>query len=182
MPTIKQNLEKVKEFLIRKIEEEDYKLPKAPEEGEQGQQLEDVYPAVAIGSIPHSNFKYYYNDGQSRGFAAPYILIGIEECTFDYDEESIPILIQACCYTVDQYNLDDEDLRIPDNMGCLDVINLLENIRYWIINEADFPVDKHIRLGTYDTKEVTYPLAFGYVTFELNTNKSKVNRQRFNYE
>lgn len=180
MRTIKQRLEELKSFLEEKIQEKDFKLPKRPENGMQGDELEMVHPVVGIGNLPHSNFSMY--GLEQRYFEAPYIMLGIDECTVDYEDESIPILIQVCCYTAEQYDTAENDLKIPDNMGILDVLGLLENIQEWLICESKFPVDKPIRLGTYDKKEMTYPFAFGYLSFDSNTNEGKVNRGRFEYD
>ena len=178
MRTIKQNLDKIKGFLEEKIAETDYKLPMQKENMENGK-IELVHPVIAYGNLPHENFSMY--GLEQRLFQAPYILIGIEECTFDYDSENVPILIQVCCYTAESYRTEENEMMIPDNMGTLDAIGLLESIREWIINDAKFPWEKPFTMGTYDTKESTYPLAFGYIKFDTTTYEGQVNREKFHY-
>ncbi len=179
MRTIKQSLKKVKDFLEEKIEETDYKLPMQNENMETDS-TRMVHPVIVYGNLPHENFSMY--GMEQRLFQAPYILIGVEECTFDYDSETIPILIQVCCYTAETYQSGENDMMIPDNMGTLDVIGLLESIREWISKDAKFPRDKPFTMGSYDTKESTYPLAFGYLKFNMTTNEGHVNRSKFNYD
>ena len=178
MRTIKQSLDKVKEFLESKIEKTDYKLP-IKKENMESDNTSLVHPVVAYGNLPHENFSMY--GAEQRSFQPPYILIGIEECTFDYNSETIPILIQVCCYTAEAYQSGENEMMIPDNMGTLDAIGLLESIREWIMEEARFPWEKPFTLGTYDTKESTYPLAFGYIKFDMTVNEGRVNREKFLY-
>lgn len=175
MQTIKGRLEQIQSFLIEKIEKEKIRLPQAPEEGMAGEKTDLVAPIVAVGNIPHANFNIM--NARREFFNAPYVLVGMKEASFDYDEERLPILIQVCCYTVENYR----DSNVPDNMGMLDALNLLEKIKNWINQDAPFPVEKPYSIGTYDTFETTYPYAFGYIGFTITTNEGTVNRKKFNY-
>lgn len=176
MQTIKGRLEQIQKYLQEKLKEEKFKLPEAPEEGMAGSETKMVIPQVAVGNIPHTNFNIA--NAVREFFNAPYILVGLEEATFDYEDETIPILIQVCCYTVENY----EGSAVPDNLGILDALNVLENIKNWMEKDAPFPVEKPYRIGTYDKFDVTYPYAFGYIGFTIKTNEGTVNRQKFQYE
>jgi len=93
--------------------------------------------------------------------------------------ESISVLIQVCAYTQDIYDGADGGEVFPDNMGVLDVTGLLEALMAWVENEAPFPAEKPFRIGSYADKAYTYPYAFGYLTFTLETAMGTIHQRRF---
>ncbi len=180
MKTIRGYLDKLQSWLIGKIEAEGFKLPKPPEEGEQGEELKDIYPSVVICGLPHVNFSM--TGFPEEYFQAPYAMISVSDCEFDYEDISIPILIQVCCYTVLPYMVNGvpDEQRIPDNLGTLDVLNFLEKIMAWLEEDIPVPISKPIRLGSYDNKEMTYPYAFGYISFDIETSAERRKKYDFN--
>jgi len=174
MKTIYRELNRIKTFIEEKLEEHTFMMAREPEEGEDDSSLDLVYPKVAIGNIPHANFSLYAD--QAHMYQAPYILVGYETADFEDDGETINILIQACAYTQDVY---DDESYVPDNMGTLDVTELLEALKLWFENEADFPVEMPFTIGSYASRALTYPYAFGYLQFNLETGMGTSHQPRF---
>lgn len=181
MKTIYRELNGIKKFIEQQLYERKILMAREPEDGEDVDGLlELVTPRVAIGNIPHANFSLYADDAHL--FQAPYILIGFDEANYDVEDESIQILIQACAYTQVTYNFgvtDTDTEDYPDNMGMLDVTQLLEMIMSWIEEDADFAVSKPYRLGSYASRAFTYPYAFGYLEFPLETGVGTLHQRRF---
>lgn len=174
MKTIYRELNRIKDFIEEKLEEHNLYMAREPEEGEDEGGLELVHPKVAIGNLPHANFSLYAD--QAHMYQAPYILVGYETADYGEDSETINILIQACAYTQDVY---DAESGFPDNMGTLDITELLEALMQWFESEADFPVEKPYQIGSYASRAMTYPYAFGYLQFTLETGIGTLHQPRF---
>ena len=178
MLTIHSELKRIAEFIAAKLAEHKYYMARESEEEEdEGGSLALVIPKVCIGSVPHANFSMYADS--IRLYQAPYILVGYDEAEYEEDGESVNILLQACAYTQDIYDGADGGQTFPDNMGMLDVTGLLETVMTWLSEEADFPVEKPFRLGTYIDKAYTYPYACGYLMFALETGMGTMHQPRF---
>lgn len=179
MLTIHSELERICAFLRQKLHEENFRMAGEPREGEdEGGPLPLVLPRVYVGSIPHANFGLYADSAISF-HRAPYLLIGYEEAEYGVEGEGAQILIQACAYTQDSYEDAGEADGFPDNMGVLDVTDLLEAAMGWIENEAPFPAEMPYRIGTYADKAYTYPYACGYLSFRLETGEGVMHQPRF---
>lgn len=175
--SIKAELERIKEFIETKIKEKNFMMCREPVEGEDASNLELVHPRVKIGNLPHSNFSLYGAD--ERFFQAPYFLVGFETSSHDYTEEFITILIQVCAYPSETYEHEEGELAFPDISGMLDVVTALETVRDWIIEDAKFPANRPFQIGSYASKELTYPYAFGYLSFELETKVGVKHQPKF---
>lgn len=182
--TILTILHEYQKFIEKKLIESSYQLPKAPPIGEQGiKKPKHVTPAVTTGCLPHANFSLYGAEN-TEFFQAPYILVGFDDSSYDHAESAIQLLIQVCCYSSSSYVQDEDnelyDLDIPDNKAFEDCLNLLEWIKNNIISEgviAGTTVDRPIRLGSYNSKELTYPYSFGYLSFPINTVINRIDRK-----
>ena len=64
-------------------------------------------------------------------------------------------------------------------MGVLDVTTLLEMIAGWIENNGPVSFSKPYDIGTYATEGFTYPYAFGYLEFKLETGVGSLRQRRF---
>ena len=178
MNTIQAELTRIKKFLDAKILEENLKMARSPEEGDEESPLKAVRPKVAIGSIPHTNFSLY-GSVDNRFYQAPYILVGYEKASYHPDNEEIDVLIQACSYTAVAYDPpEDESVDFPDNMGVLDVSTMLERIMGWIRDVPTFPAGMEFEIGSYATVAYTYPYNFGYLSFQLRTNVGALPRPK----
>lgn len=172
--TILSVLHAYQKFIEGELKEADYKLTKAPPMDKQGvEKPVFVIPAVTTGCLPHANFSLY--GAPNEFFQAPYIMVGFDDNNEDYEEAGIQLLIQTCCYSTASYVTDEEDERytldIPDNKAFEDCLNLMEWIKQRILSEgciAGTIVDRPIRIGSYNTKELTYPYSFGYLSAPIN--------------
>lgn len=179
MLTIHSELERIGKFLDERLHEDKFYMAGEPEEGEdEGGGLPLVIPKVFIGSLPHANFALY-SDSAAGFHRAPYLLVGYEEASYDVDGEGASILIQACAYTQDYYGREDGGEGFPDNMGILDVTDLLQAAMRWIDEEAPFPAEMPYKMGTYADKAYTYPYAFGYLSFRIETAEGAGHQPRF---
>ena len=165
--TVYEQLTSLQTNLQKKIKENDYRLAIAQENELEEPEL--VHPSVVIGNMPHINLADYPNDI----FQAPYILIGLDEATFESYEGRISILIQTGCYTSTNYETNDEyAMKIPDNTGMLDTVSFLEQIMMWI--KESMPLVSNVKMGTYDSKAYTYPYSYGYLQFDLETTTNSI--------
>lgn len=168
-------LNNLAEFITEKLQQYEYKLRPAPFDTAMNQDgpspdeatAEPVIPGVFIGNIPHSNFVTTMPD---QFFRAPYVLVGMEEAVDDNGTGSIGILIQVCVYSeVDQSSAGPEGIKVPDNQGVLDALNLLQFIsdkltQQWVFEGT--AMRKPIRMGMYTAQAMTWPFAFGYLAFD----------------
>lgn len=177
MRAINDELKRLKKVIEDSMVRDDFKMAREPDEDDTTGTLIAVRPKVCIGNIPHSNFSLYIQDG--RWFQAPYILVGYKKASFEDDGENIDILIQACAYTQEYYEGKDDGVSFPDNMGVLDVTTLLEMIAGWIENNGPVSFSKPYDIGTYATEGFTYPYAFGYLEFKLETGVGSLRQRRF---
>ncbi|MDF2487361.1 MAG: hypothetical protein K0R46_3529 [Herbinix sp.] len=177
-------LHEYQEFIKKRLQDDDYKLVKAPPIDKQGVlKPEFVIPPVITGCLPHANFSLY--GAENIFFQAPYIMVGFDDSVIGDDETSIQLLIQACCYSSASYVTDENnelyDLDIPDNKSFEDCVNLLEWIKQKILDAgiiAGTTIEKPVRLGTYNSKELTYPYSFGYISFQVNSVRHEINRNK----
>lgn len=168
-------LEKCKEYLEQLLTEHNYKL----RTGDPDQILNqrgaaptpgadrEIIPSVHIGSLPHENFR---EELPLRFFAAPYILVGMDEDNQDYNESMFSMLIQVCTYSQDDYDPVGTDKPMPDNLAYLDALNLLQFLRSNLVqqrNLAESVIRMPIKMGMYATQAMTWPLAFGYLSFDI---------------
>jgi hypothetical protein len=180
-------LHEYQKFIENELIKSNYSLVKAPAINKQGiDKPQMVIPAVTTGCLPHNNFSLY--GAENEFFQAPYILIGFEDNDIDYEESKIQLLIQVCCYSSSGYIQDPTDesfgLNIPDNKAFEDVINLLEWIRQKLIKEgiiAGTTIERPIKIGSYNSKELTYPYSFGYLSLSINSSVQETARTKFNY-
>ncbi len=185
--TVLRILHEYTEFIHRELVDADYKLAKAPPLNKQGIEKPClVIPAVTTGNLPHANFSLY--GAENEFFQAPYIMIGFDENASDYENSSTQLLIQTCCYPSESYvnNPQDpkHDLDIPDNKAYEDVINLLEWLKDRLLSVGGVggtTIEKPVKLGSYNTKELTYPYSFGYLSFQINSVSHDINRNKINY-
>lgn len=178
MLTISSELKRIAKFIDGGLREHKFYMAREPEDGmDAGGSLSLVIPRVCIGSVPHANFSMYADS--LALYQAPYILVGYNEAQYEDDGEGIEVLIQACAYTQDIYDGADGGEAFPDNMGVLDVTGLLEAVMGWIEDEAGFPAEKPFRIGSYADRAYTYPYAFGYLTFQLETAMGTLHQGRF---
>jgi hypothetical protein len=178
MKSIQAELFRIKEFLEEKIKTENLRMAKPPEEGDEESPLKAVRPKVAVGNIPHTNFPLY-GGLDDRFYQAPYLLVGYEKAGYHPDDEDIDILIQACAYTARAYeNEDEESVDFPDNMGVLDVTEMLERVMEWVRDVPTFPVGMEFEIGNYSTVAYTYPYNFAYLSFQLKTNVGALPRPK----
>lgn len=185
--TILSVINAYKKFIEDELEKDNYLLVKAPPMGQNGKiNPTSVIPSVTTGCLPHANFSL--DGADNEFFQAPYIMVGMDDYGADYDETSLQILIQACCYSSSSYVTDQTselyDLNIPDNRAFEDCLNLLEWMKNKIMSQgliAGTSVDRPIRVGSYNSKELTYPYSFGYLTFPVNTVTHDISRKNFNY-
>jgi hypothetical protein len=172
--TILSVLHAYQKYIEAELVAADYKLAKAPPIDKQGiDKPAFVIPVVTTGCLPHANFSLY--GATNEFFQAPYIMVGFDDNNEDYEEAVIQLLIQVCCYSTASYITDETDERfnldIPDNKAFEDCINLLEWIKQRLISKgsiAGSTIDRPIRTGSYNTKELTYPYSFGYLSVPVN--------------
>ncbi len=180
MKTVQAELLRIKDYLEAKIKEENFRMARPPEEGDEESPLKAVKPKVAVGNIPHANFSLY-GSVDDRFYQAPYILVGYEKANYHPDNEEIDVLIQGCAYTAASYEIaeeDDESIAFPDNMGVLDVTGMLEHVMGWIRDIPTFAAGMEFEIGNYGTVAYTYPYNFGYLTFQLRTNVGALPRPK----
>ena len=177
MRTINEELKRLKNIIEDSIAADNFKMVREPDEDDPEGTLIAVTPKVCIGNLPHSNFSLYIQDG--RWFQSPYILVGYEQAEFEEDGESIDILIQACAYTQEYYDGNDDGVIFPDNMGVLDITTLMEMIAGWIEHNGPVCFTRPYQIGTYATAGFTYPYAFGYLKFKLETGVGTLRQKRF---
>ena len=160
------------EFIQKVLTENDYKLrmPKDLDTLNQDgaapdgtPEYETALPIVAIGNLPHSNF-----NGVVPGYMtqAHYVLVGMEEATDSDNDASMSLLLQVCLYSQDDYG----NSGTPDNMAYLDALNLLQFLKREIVKKwtvGGLPLRKPISMGMYSSKALTWPHAFGYLSFEI---------------
>lgn len=178
MNSISSELERIKEYLEGKIKEENFRMARPPEEGDEESPLKAVRPKVTVGNIPHTNFSLY-GSADDRFYQAPYILVGYEKAGFHPDNEEVDVLIQACSYTAVPYGRDSEEegsVDFPDNTGVLDVTGMLEKVMGWIREIPTFSAGMEFEIGSYGTMAYTYPYNFGYLSFQLRTNVGALPR------
>lgn len=179
MNSIKSELERIRDFLETKITEDNFRMARPPEEGDEESPLKAVRPKVAVGNIPHTNFSLY-GSTDNRFYQAPYLLVGYEKANFHPNNEEVDILIQGCSYTSTPYenDEDDEGIDIPDNMGVVDVTSMLEHVMGWIRDIPTFSAGMEFEIGNYGTVAYTYPYNFGYLSFQLKTNVGALPRTK----
>ena len=166
----KKNIEKY-------LKESCYKLAQPPAEGKVGIDAPTmVIPKVTIGCLPHQNFSLY--GAPDIFFQAPYIKVGYEEADIENDEMSISMLIQVCCYPSETY---ETETALPDNQALTDLTLFLEWLRDKILTKqiASAPIEGGVKIGTYNSRELTYPYAYGYVSFSVKTIKESI--KKFDY-
>ena len=170
MKSIQKELERIQAFLQERIAAEKYKMARPPLEGEDDGTVSIVKPKVVIGCIPHTNFSMY-GAVDDRFYQAPYYLVSYEKGTYGADDETVDILIQACAYTAAPYEkADDESEDFPDNMGVLDVTEMLEKAMSWIQEGySPSPSGMDFEIGNYGTAAYTYPYNFGYLLFQIKS-------------
>lgn len=166
-------INEIKEYLEKTIQDENYVLNQlCVEKDETGKR---VQPKVTTGNLPHQNFNLYGADDVF--FQAPYVLVGFEESDENLQDCTFSILVQVCCCTSTYY--DGEKRIVPDNKAFEDCVIFLEWIKNRIIKKWNFsgmPIDGRFKLGTYDSKELTYPYSFGYISFGLENKEVNINR------
>lgn len=169
------------------INDHNYELARPPEEGKQGiEHPTMVKPKTCIGCLPHTNFNLY--GAPNQFFQAPYVMIGLEDSNTINGECDTKILIQVCCYSSSAYIQDDKNelynLDIPDNQSFQDVLLFLEFLRDIILQNDTIDgatIEEPIILGSYNSKELTYPYSFGYLSFSVNTHLAEKNHRKYNY-
>lgn len=135
-----------------------------------------IHPHVTTGCLPHQNFNLY--GAPKLFFQAPYVLVSMESADEDTESARINMIIQACTCSSTFYQ---EELQLPDNKAFEDCYLFLEKIKgiileQWFFNE--YCLDGKFQVGTYNTKELTYPYAFGYISFSLNGPPIQINRRK----
>ena len=181
--TLLSILHAYQDLIQRELNVADYRLTKAPPMDKQGiEKAELVIPVVTTGCLPHANFSLY--GAPNEFFQAPYVMIGFDDNNEDYEEAGIGLLIQVCCYSTLSYITDEEDerftLSIPDNKAFEDCLNLLEWMKQRLLSSGKIngaSIDRPIRMGSYNTKELTYPYSFGYLSVPLNMVPQNVPRK-----
>lgn len=178
MRSIKTELESIKAYIERKINEENFRMAMEPDEHDDESPIKLIKPRVAIGNIPHSNFSLYDN-GESRFYQAPYLLVGYESASFGPSDEEIDILIQGCAYTAVSYDTAGGGAVVgfPDAQGILDVSQMLERVMGWVRQIPSFPAMMDFTIGSYSTVAYTYPFNFGYLAFKVKTNVGAMPRK-----
>ncbi len=180
MKSVQSELLRIKDFLDKKIKEDNFRMARPPKEGDEESPLKVVKPKVAVGNIPHTNFSLY-GSVDDRFYQAPYILVGYEKANFHPNNEEIDVLIQACSYTAVAYEHEEEEeesVDFPDNMGVLDVTGMLERVMGWIRDVPTFAAGMEFEIGNYGTAAYTYPYNFGYLSFQLRTNVGALPRPK----
>ncbi len=185
--TVLKILHEYQEFIEVELKKDNYLLPKSPPLDMLGDEESTmVIPKVTTGCLPHTNFSLY--GAANEFFQAPYIMVGMDDNSADMDSSKTQIMIQVCCYSSGLYITDEQDeryeLKIPDNKAFEDCINLLEWIRQKIIEKGSIKgttVERPIQLGSYNSKELTYPYSFGYLSFEALSVPLETNRTRITY-
>lgn len=180
--TIVKILHEYQKCIANELKDNGYMLSKAPAVNRQGIDAPSmVIPEVTTGCLPHSNFSLY--GAGNEFFQAPYVLVGFEDNSTDFDDSKTQLLVQVCCYSSGAYVNDTNDerysLNIPDNKAFEDCLNLLEFIKQKLIAQgviAGTAIERPIRLGTYNTKELTYPYSFGYLSFEISSTPQNISR------
>jgi hypothetical protein len=155
--TILSILHAYQEYIQKELQAADYKLMKAPPIDKQGiEKPIFVIPAVTTGCLPHANFSLY--GAPNELFQAPYIIVGFDDNSEDYEEAGIQLLIQCCCYSTSSYVTDEVDdrftLDIPDNKAFEDCLNLMEWIKQNLIGKGSISgttIDRPIRIGSYNS-------------------------------
>ena len=171
-------LKALKKNIEMYLTESDYRLAQPPAADKAGIDAPTmVIPKVTIGCIPHQNFSLY--GAPDMFFQAPYILIGYEDSDRESDDMSVNILIQVCTYPSETY--DGTELGLPDNQALVDLTLCLEWLREKILigNIDSIQIEGNVKVGTYNTRELTYPYAFGYVSFSVKTIRETI--KNFDY-
>lgn len=135
-------------------------------EGEYDESPEYVNPYVSLITLPHKNFR-------PVNFQVPHILIGLTSGTDGADEHPLSVQIQFATYGGDfQFQ---ENANIPDSSGYIDLLNMIETTKSKLNQAAVINgcgvVNKPFIYGVY-TEEITYPYWYGYLTFELQIQKT----------
>ena len=174
-----QLLDEIEKYLSNELEKENFSMPKLPNEGNIGiDDVKMVVPKIAKGCLPHENFGLY---GATEGFfQAPYGLINISKINQNFDSSTIECLFQACTVSSSDY----EGSVLPDNKGYEDLFLFLEWVKQKLIRRWTFgrnTLSGNIEIGTYNTKDMTYPFSFGYVSFSLTGRGIEVKRNKFDY-
>lgn len=170
-------LKEYKREIEKFLDDAKYRLAQSPPKDKLG--IEDitmVIPKVTIGCLPHQNFSLY--GAPDIFFQAPYIKVGYEEADIENDEMSISMLIQVCCYPSETY---ETETALPDNQALTDLTLFLEWLRDKILTKqiAGAPIEGGVKIGTYNSRELTYPYAYGYVSFSVKTIKESI--KKFDY-
>lgn len=172
MRSINQELNRIKNFIEAKIKEYNFLMPIEPDEDAEvlvDGPSELVNPKVVLGNLPHNNFSIY---GDAKFAQAPYFLVGYDTANFRISDESLSVLIQSCAYTVGSYEITEDGILFPDNMGIIDSTTMLEMLLEWMVKDAPFQFDKNnITIGSYATQGYTYPYSYSYMTFNIETSE-----------
>lgn len=187
MNSILTTLHAIQKYIEIAIEKHDYKLFKSPPMNKQGiVKPELVHPMVTTGCLPHANFSLY--GAEREFFQAPYVLIGYEDGDLQSEEQSLRILINVCCYSqglyIDDESQSDYNLMIPDNKAFEDCTLFLEWLQQRLLEAGTIngaTIEFPVRLGSYNSKELTYPYAFGFLSFDLKANGYISDRKKFKY-
>lgn len=160
--TAVESLQALKKF----VEEEVASKILLQKESEAMAEPEYVNPYVAILTLPHKNF-------MPVNFQVPYILIGLTNGTDGAEEHPLNIQMQFATYGGNIAFK--ETANIPDSSGFIDLLNLIEKTKQKLVQEAVINgcgvVNKPIMYGIYN-EEVTYPYSYGYMTFDLQIEKT----------
>lgn len=132
---------------------------------------EYVHPHVYLMTLPHKNFI-------PVDFSVPFILIGLTDGSDAASENHLAVRILCATYSSINY---DADLKLPDETGYIDLLNILERIKLKLVEKRVIngkgTVEKPINYGVY-AEEVTYPFNYGYLTFgvQMPINEYPINR------
>lgn len=176
MKTLQLELETIRDYLTEKIKEDNFKMARPPEDGDEESPLKLVKPKVIIGNIPHENFSMY-GATDDRFYQAPYLLVGYETASYGPNKEEVNILIQGCAYTAVEYDHDEEDVAFPDNEGVIDVTQMMERVMQWLRQKTPFSTGMEFTIGNYGTQAYTYPYNFGYLSFKIVSNVGAMPRR-----
>lgn len=174
-------LEAIQAFLQEELEKAKYTLRAPPEYNQRGTGTQaDQYriPLVEIGNLPHINFSGTLPEAF---WMAPYILVGLERASDEDKEANASVLLQVCCYSEVDYDDGRKGLRLPDSKAYMDALNLLQWIKTKLISKTVLGKDYHttavskpFEMGMYSTKEMTYPYAFGYLSFAASIQQEEI--------
>lgn len=163
--TARDTLDALQSFLKEKVAGK-ILLQREPEQGEESAPKEPdsyVHPSVPIIRLPHQNFN-------PDGYRVPFLAVCFDSDDDGDDEHTMDIRLVAGTYGGGNYDGDTDPEGIPDNLGYLDLINLMEKAKQELIAEGIIGgacrVCKPVSMKPYD--EDTWPYWYGNITFTVS--------------